>query len=575
ENSVRVYLGEIINEQWLNLKQPGPHNPNAIEEQIRVTENIKKVTTGHSRRPLVLTSDRGRGKSSAMGIAAAEIISQSAKKVAVVAPSINNLNSFFFHAERKLRTSNSLAKKFKTRLVSKSGGEVKFITASNLAQNDSQQKREFDTVMIDEAAAIPVSLLDQINQKFNRIVYATTCHGYEGNGQGFEIRFKQKLVSLRPQTRFETLIEPFRWALGDPLEKALSSTFLFDKDIETLNLSTPLKTISTDKSICQFKVYSKQRLKQNGQLLGSIFSLLVNAHYQTRPADLQNILLNTNMSICGLEIEDQLIAVALLNNEGDLNPDEICNIYNRKNQSNAHLLPQSLIANYGIQQSGTLRFLRVMRIAVHPELKRQGIGSRLLYEISNEYAEKVDIVGTSFAASQDVVSFWCKNEFAPVRIGSAKDSSTGELSIEFLMPLNRRGKNLVDQITRRFSSVFQFNFPAYSRFLHISSLRKIFLRTPVLKEMLSEDERSELRQFSKGQRALNVVGDLLTRWILADKQTIDGQLASKEFEVLLFTCLSRLPPSQLAEELNLSGKKQVLIQLREICEKALDANTSQ
>ena len=581
QDFLKFYSGQNLTSSKPTHKL-SPSNLNAVEEQARIIQRIKKVATGHSRRPLVLTSDRGRGKSSAMGIASAELISDSARQIAVVAPSLSNLSSFFWHAEKTLADSDALAKSHRTELASRSGGKIKFITASNLAQTDSQRKREFDIVMIDEAAAIPVALLEQINSKFNRIVYATTCHGYEGNGQGFEIRFKQKLISVRPQTRFESLKEPFRWALGDPLESALSSTFLFNKDIQPLDISVPLeigskpdsKPNSSIRSLCQFEIYSQQSLRENTSLLASVFSLLVNAHYQTRPADLQAMLTNKAMTVCGLVLEGRLVAVALLNAEGHLNPEQVENVYTRKQLSNGHLLPQSLIANYGIQQAGQLSFLRVMRIAVHPALKRQGMGSELLKQISNDWRDKTDIIGTSFAASNDVVSFWCKNHYQPIRIGAAKDSSTGEVSVEFLLPLNSIGQEITDRVTQRFIAIYQFNFPTYCKQLELSALRQIFLLTPAVNHTLDNTEKLELRQFSDGHRALSLIGDLLTKWLLAEKLAFKKQLTPEEFEILLFVTLSRLPLTQLAEELQFSGKKQLLVQLRQICAKLLNSDAA-
>jgi Predicted P-loop ATPase fused to an acetyltransferase len=44
------------------------------------------------------------------------------------------------------------------------------------------EKLECDLLFVDEAAAIPVSILLQILKSYPRIVFASTMVGYEGNG---------------------------------------------------------------------------------------------------------------------------------------------------------------------------------------------------------------------------------------------------------------------------------------------------------------------------------------------------------------------------------------------------------
>ena len=74
-------------------------------------------------------------------------------------------------------------------------------------------------VMIDEAAAIPLPLLTAVVKNCSRLALATTVHGYEGTGRGFELRFGPLLSSQTRGERRVTLTTPVRWAAGDPLER--------------------------------------------------------------------------------------------------------------------------------------------------------------------------------------------------------------------------------------------------------------------------------------------------------------------------------------------------------------------
>ena len=71
-------------------------------EQLLAVEAIKKVATGHRRRPLVMTADRGRGKSAALGIAAAQLLNHGLSRIVVTGPSLASTEQVFQHADECL-----------------------------------------------------------------------------------------------------------------------------------------------------------------------------------------------------------------------------------------------------------------------------------------------------------------------------------------------------------------------------------------------------------------------------------------------------------------------------------------
>ncbi len=81
-----------------------------FSEQTEAVSFIEKVVTGHRKRPLVLTADRGRGKTSALGIACAQLLEQKLLRILVTAPSIKAVEPVYQHAQRMLSTAERVKK---------------------------------------------------------------------------------------------------------------------------------------------------------------------------------------------------------------------------------------------------------------------------------------------------------------------------------------------------------------------------------------------------------------------------------------------------------------------------------
>ncbi|MDT8311730.1 MAG: tRNA(Met) cytidine acetyltransferase TmcA domain-containing protein, partial [Methylophaga sp.] len=57
------------------------------DDQQNALLAIQKVALGHRRRPLLITADRGRGKSTVLGMAAADLVSHGKTQILITAPS--------------------------------------------------------------------------------------------------------------------------------------------------------------------------------------------------------------------------------------------------------------------------------------------------------------------------------------------------------------------------------------------------------------------------------------------------------------------------------------------------------
>ncbi|HPY39007.1 MAG TPA: GNAT family N-acetyltransferase [Thiolinea sp.] len=392
------------------LQQPLTAFNSVLANSPNQAEIVQKIIEADS--AVVLTADRGRGKSAALGLAASQLIAQG-KRVLVTAPARVAVDAVFKHAE--------LA--------------PQFYAPDDLLENLPVA----DLLMVDEAAAIPLPLLLKLARAYPRIVFATTLHGYEGSGRGFALRFQQALSELAPNWQSLSLEQPMRWPLNDPLESLFYRLLLLDVEATPVQLQADLP-ISV---IC----LERRQLIENEDLLQQIFGLLVTAHYQTRPSDLQQMLDAPNLSIHVLQQEQQVLAVALLSREGGFDAELSEAIYAGKRRPRGHLAPQTLTFHAQIAGAAELVCERIMRIAVHPEIQGRGLGKQLVQHLYAYAASKqADYLAVSYALSPELLRFWQQAGFMLARIGHRRDTASASRSAVQLRAISTAGKDLAAKI---------------------------------------------------------------------------------------------------------------------------------
>ncbi|MCM2248873.1 GNAT family N-acetyltransferase, partial [Klebsiella pneumoniae] len=67
-----------------------------------------------------------------------------------------------------------------------------------------------------------------------------------------------------------------------------------------------------------------------------------------------------------------------------------------KRRPKGHLAPVTIANHLGFPNVAKLSTLRVMRIAVHPELQGRGIGQKMLQQIDQMAAKHIAYLSTSF-----------------------------------------------------------------------------------------------------------------------------------------------------------------------------------
>lgn len=400
-----------------------PHDPAPrTADQAAAVDALLAMAVDSDPRPLVLVSDRGRGKSSALGLAAGRLLADgSVAAVLVTAPSREAAFPLFERAAEVMRDLPA------PRPV--------FVPAERLASGPEPGA----LLLVDEAAALPVDLLERLLRACPRIAFATTVHGYEGTGRGFAVRFRGTLDREAPGWLELRLHEPIRWAAGDPIERLAFSTLLLDAspaDAPEVAGATP--------DACELAWLDRDDLARDEGLLRELFGLLVLAHYRTSPSDLRRLLDAPNLDTAVLRWDGRVVAAALVASEGGLEPAACEAIALGRTRPRGHMLPEVLSSHLGRPEAASWRSARVVRIAVHPARQRCGLGARLLDGVVLRARERgCALAGAGFGATRDLLRFWGGCGFLPAWLGVRPGAASGIPSLVVLRPLDGPAETLV------------------------------------------------------------------------------------------------------------------------------------
>lgn len=393
------------------------HHKNATLAQQQIIENILQAEQDI----YFLTAKRGRGKSSLLGMLANQIQAP----VYLTAPNKSAVRSVIEFSE----------------------GGIEFIAPDELAIR-LQNEPEFSQsawLLVDEAAMIPLPLLQEYSRYFQHIVFSTTIHSYEGTGRGFELKFKRKIH--RTFQHFE-LKQPLRWQENDPLEHFIDDLLLLNAEDEfqqfpfQLHLSYQIREVQKTHHIEDF------------------YGLMTLAHYRTSPLDLRRLFDGENQRFYFAEYQQNLLGAIWALEEGNMADDElIIQIQQGKRRPKGNLVPQALCFYENLPQACKLRSLRISRIAVQPNWQKQGIGQNLMKFMENS---EVDFLSVSFGYTDELAKFWQKCGFVLVHLGEHQEASSGCYSAIALKGISKEGLALVDTAHKQFQRNIPLSFHPFA-----------------------------------------------------------------------------------------------------------------
>ncbi|QZY95884.1 tRNA(Met) cytidine acetyltransferase TmcA [Pantoea dispersa] len=376
-----------------------PWQCRAPEQQAQIVRQLCAMPSGVA----VIIAPRGRGKSALAGM-----LARQTQSALVTAPA---------------KASTEVLAQF-------AAEQFNFMAPDTILAQPQEAQPLAEWLIVDEAAAIPAPLLQQLVQRFPRVLLTTTVQGYEGTGRGFMLRFCATL----PQVRYFQLDEPLRWSAQDPLEQWLSAALLF---AEAEACDAPAQTT----------IFAATPAQHAGALQAG-YRLLASAHYRTSPLDLRRMLDAHGMHFWLAGQPQQVTGALWLVEEGGLDAELAQAVWAGLRRPRGNLVAQSLAAHAGFTEAATLRSLRISRIAVQAAQRQRGIGGALV-ATARQQAQGADYLSVSFGYTAALWQFWRACGFTLVRIGSQREASSGCYAAMAICALTPAGEALQQRAAQR------------------------------------------------------------------------------------------------------------------------------
>lgn len=515
--------------------------PNACPIQAGPTSEqqavIARVLQLPVRSPLVITALRGRGKTAALGMAAAALLARGEREIWVSAPRAAAVTPLFTHLAATCPEGVREGNQFHT-----ASGRVRFMAPDAIERHDTHHETP-PVLLVDEAAALPVSYLQCWLAQFPRLVLATTLQGYEGNGQGFA-----HTIARRLSDTCLTLKTPIRWAADDPLERWIA-------DVVCLGV-TPQTPVASEASVVIERL-DRDRLLQDDAQVRAVFGLLTHAHYRTTPRDVMTLLDHPRVSLWGAWRNHTLVGVVACFDEGGLEAPLAEQVAAGTRRTQGHLLAQTLTLHTGMPRMAQARWRRITRIAVHPDVHRQRIGTRLMHAVEAEAEQQgIALMGASFGGTAPLIAFWQALGYQPVRVGLKADKVTGERAVIVAKDAMSSHDVNVNQLRRHFLTQLPYLTAFELNALAPEIVAALLIHAADHTPPLSDEELVWLRRVGEAhapiasarpvlQRAFLIVGDHLQtalragavgvlfqgrdmRWLAAQQQ-LAGQRGAEQW----------------------------------------------
>lgn len=497
--------------------------------------------------PLLLEADRGRGKSTAAGQAVAQWLQAQGqgRRVVVTAPRRDNA-AILLSCCRDDR--------------------VRFAAADALLRENEMA----DVLIIEEAAALAPNLLRRLLRRAERTMLITTVNGYEGTGRGFVHRFKPYLDAQFTHFPRLSITDPVRWVAGDWLERWLNDCLLMAPTGHDCAWPEGAPGQVDAVSNWEFEEFRYEASPDHEYRLQGLAAVLTSAHYRTRPSDLLGLLQSNNLRTFACWYGSVPIAVALVAEEGELEPSLIPDIIAGRRRPPYQRLPQSLAVHCHCPDALQQCHWRIVRIAVQPALQRQRLGTALLASLVRlAQAEQVDVIGSLFAGDAGLAAFWRMNGCVPLRVGYTREASTGGHALLVGRGISARGQALVAMAATDFIDRLQLDLLTHMQHLPASLVWALIagyadhgVKLPDSLRLHAGDTDKALR-FANGHIAYEHVAVHVRRVVWAVLLLGEaGDIRPEHVHLLIQRCIQGQDWTALVDLFELSGRQQAIHEVR-------------
>jgi tRNA(Met) cytidine acetyltransferase len=544
-------------------------------EVIKLIEKhlVPKVKKG-KRVTIIITADRGRGKSSAIGIGIVGFIAillrhKNRVRVGVTAEEPLAVQSLMMLAEKAL---NSAGMKYR---VIKRGDNIIELKGERFSIEYWSPldilKLNLDVVIVDEAAGLAVPLLHKIWLKFRRTIFATTIHGYEGVGRGFSVRFLKRIKEdERTKLIQYEMVEPIRYSIDDPIERFQFDVLLLDAEPDELD-NEDLKLI--EEGAFEYLKLDPEFLfsKEGEKILRSLFGIYVLAHYRNEPDDLGRLADAPHHSIRAVMLKSgKIVGAVQLAEEGKI-PENYIDELLIGGKIPGNIIPDRLLKHLRKREFGRGIGWRIVRIAVHNQVQGKGIGSFLLQKVIEEAKELgYDWVGSGFGVNRELLNFWLKNGFKVLHMSPDRNPVSGEYTVLVLTSLNEEWKKLIEYGVKEFTLKFLESLHAVYRDFEPDTAYLMFsthLHSIEVSEKieLSETQLNRLKIYVSGIMTFESVCDAVT--MLTKKCILRkcmSSLSKLEGQILIIRALQGRSWDAIFDELGVSRVRSMNIMRRAV-----------
>ncbi|HID43091.1 MAG TPA: tRNA(Met) cytidine acetyltransferase [Archaeoglobaceae archaeon] len=518
----------------------------ATQDQIRVLQLFETYfDRKKERKSVVITADRGRGKTAILGILTPYLISRMnfvlkrPVRILVVAPTPESIQTYFqFLKKSMVRQGMSDFRTRETRNLT-TVLNSRFARVEYAIPRRALMEKEYaDIVIVDEAAGIDINVLEKITENIRYTVFSSTIHGYEGAGRGI-IRFLKKLEVEDIEIERIHLEEPVRYGNEDPVERWLYDVLLLDSQPAELN-EGDIEKIKAGK--LKFEHIDKDRLMADEKLLREYFGIYVLAHYRNRPSDLVILADFPNHFPFRVSVNGKTVCSIQVAIEGGMDAEFIKKLtegFRPKGQ----IIPDLIVKHFFFEEFATSKGVRIVRIATHPSVTGMGVGSFALKKIQ-EWAksEKLDWIGSGFGVSAELFNFWRKNGFLPVHITPGRNEVSGEHTTIVLKTLNREMKGKLSQINSEFIKRLIEYLGDELKDIEIETaimlLGTIQRNAPLSKPKIKNEDCRRMEKYFEGLSLYEYISDVvrpLVKYYYSRAKRIE--LDEAEHEIVVGKCL--------------------------------------